>query len=308
MDIKTFRDQTAIERNLRSNATNINLVAFRADEEQLYVNDLRADESALDTVYNMLGISRRYARKLPLRLMMPHIEYQARNVDKIVHMVSLNDALVGFSGAQRFNPLYHSTILDAAEDVIGPEANAEDILYSLNSSSFIVTNGVCTEPKVGDITKAGILVKNSILGLQNPEFSLVAKRLVCTNGMVRTETITRIGVYDRSMVPDTIERLWSQAQNFVDEFGETYSVPVQNNPAVLASFLAHHRVGGRIIGKILEAVENAKPATLYDLINVITYIGTHETRGRWLQQVLQGLGAQLAHEYRTCDECHNILV
>ena len=97
MDIKTFRDQTAIERNLRSNATNINLVAFRADEEQLYVNDLRADDSALDTVYNMLGISKRYARKLPLRLMMPHIEYQARNVDKIVHMVSLNDALVGFS-------------------------------------------------------------------------------------------------------------------------------------------------------------------------------------------------------------------
>lgn len=306
MKIQEFKDKVGNERNLTARYTTINQMEFGVSEGKLFADDIPVSEKVAEELYRTLSISPSYAKKFPVELMLPHVQYKASGMPNSVTMLSNQNELMAIS-RRSFNPFYNSEIGQAIEDSLGDEINIDKLQYSIADTQFWITNGIRTEPRPGDITKAGIQIKNSLIGNYKPEIALVAERLVCSNGMTRADTIMSLQFNQYSGLPTLLTDLWARAQRFVDNIAQTSTVNINPNPGVLAVFFHKHGVGGRTIAKILAAVAEQHPTTLYDLINILTYIGTHDSKGYWGKYKLQTLGAQLTEEFDTCGECHNIL-
>lgn len=307
MKLDSFRDKVRGEKDITVEYSPISELNFSTNGEALCVGDLPLSPAVTRNIYQTLRISPSYADKVPLELMVPHVKYFAQKQDeKILTLIRRENQLAAVT-TRPFDPLYNSRIADAIKEGIGEDVNIGKLHYDLDDTNFWITNGIQTEPRPGDITKAGIKIKNSLIGNYKPEVSLVAERLVCTNGMTRADTITQLKFTEYTKLSSILTVLWEQAQSFMDSIANTTEVRVNTDPGVLAGFLHKHGVGGRMIARILTAVTEQKPETLYDFVNILTFVGTHETKGFWGRHKLQTLGAELTREFETCGECHNIL-
>lgn len=171
-----------------------------------------------------------------------------------------------------------------------------------------------TEATVGDITRWGLNVINSLNGRYPTEIGLFSERLKCTNGATYTKTLNRFRRrWDSDM--DVIEwaevvarKAWDQYDEIAHAYNDSINVELQpdtirNLPASLQAL----RLPTKIVSEILERVHVEPPTNLYDLMQHINYVGSH-ARSRnpmVLRKVLAVAGS--IPQLHTCPTCHSIV-
>jgi hypothetical protein len=165
---------------------------------------------------------------------------------------------------------------------------------------------------VGDIVKGGVMLTFSPLGIAMPEVTAYTLRLACINGMLTQESVAR---FRRTNEVDgnlddwfkyTIPEAYQTALNQVQKYREMKEIKLgEDLPAIVRHVTGDLPVAVR--NTVYEQALKDRPATLYDLLNTITYVASHRMENINHMKSLMSIGGEMSGHYSTCPTCHNIL-
>jgi hypothetical protein len=185
----------------------------------------------------------------------------------------------------RFTPL---NLVDTALGVMPADSLVTDLLH--DGKDFMFSARVTEEyeqiggdPQVGDITAGGLMFHLPIRKRLAPSVATYLHRLVCTNGMVVTDRGFRVDA--RGETVDEVlaslelkaELAFSAVERNIEHFYALRQEEVANPERTLLRLFDEFDVPTRLRDGILHrAPEIEAPATMFDLMNLITNQANHD--------------------------------
>jgi len=217
------------------------------------------------------------------------------------------------------------TALSACPDSID-EGQLKVVNFRMNGEMriSIVSSQVQTEPRVGDIVRAGLDIRHSSFGRFGTQIESFFLRLACRNGMLskvcqhESNAISRIrraAAQNRDRTIDRVEQMARMAWNELDSKMKAINLlaeqPVDNTAALIRSIGEKLRFTERLINQIIAAIEadEIEPSgTLWDIVGAFSRIGTHADRlspatRRYLQELS---GDLIGERVESCPTCGGI--
>jgi hypothetical protein len=202
----------------------------------------------------------------------------------------------------------------------------------------ILSEAAAVEPRPGDVIRAGLRVRHSLLGHFATDVSAYIERLACANGAVsrtcidkkqpRTRRLPASRAGAKELQQHQVERLaraaWeglAQKLQSIRQLPESRFASDQEVVAHMRALLSQNRLsttqeqrrdgaGENILKKLLAAWEQeGKESTAYGVMNAVTRLATH---GSGLSQrdrfALSRLGGLLAFQhFHLCPRCFSLL-
>jgi hypothetical protein len=172
------------------------------------------------------------------------------------------------------------------------------------------------EPRVDDITRAGIRYEGNPAMDTNPFVTPWSERLACTNGMTLTEDRPLFNIVGHSVedvlrqIEEAAEREFQRAEQINSRFADLNSHPVNNLVTAVFSLAAANRTPAWLRKAMTDRAEEMSilpPSggfTMYDAMNIFTYFATHrssDSRSRFSNQSIAG--GMLYNETLVCSHC-----
>ncbi len=174
-------------------------------------------------------------------------------------------------------------------------------------------NGTKFEVAQGDYFKYGVKVTNSPIGLVRPSVSAYAVRLTCTNGSVEVDDIWRApGVYEPNWLASSIKSARKVSIAFFEKIKALTGVKLDQEhvDAVLESIYEDLEVPMKVRDAISRRVVKHGAATMYDIFNHVTYVGSHYEIARENPRLisrLMSIGGAIASHSTTCPNCYHLI-
>ena len=287
-----------------------------------------ANESNFFKFINMTGV---FARRFPYPMIVPLLNYtlkennevqKERNIEKhqsnsvpatVVIQEGDTPIVIGMDYGN-YKVMTIGEVLPTLESIITDIKDYQVRSLRPDYADVSIYTPRNTEAVVGDITRWGLNVINSLNGRYPTEIGLFSERLSCTNGATYTKTLSRFRRrWDSDM--DVIEwaevvaqKAWDQYSAISDAYNDSINVllepdTLRNLPASLQAL----RLPTKIVSEILERVSTEPPTNLYDLMQHINYVGSH-ARSRnpmVLRKVLAVAGS--IPSLHTCPHCKSLI-
>jgi hypothetical protein len=217
--------------------------------------------------------------------------------------------------------------LEAVAEVADRPEELEVERFDLSDTSVeidLLKRSGTTEVAPGDVLKAGLRLRHSLVGEYATSIDFFVIRLLCLNGMTHRECGGRgasrtrrlpVGHPDaRRLQQDQVRRLAAQAWSALDDKLATLR-RLRNEPTdverLLERWLSRARMSSRRLLRLLREDwerEGSAP-TVYAAVNALTRAGTHRQQLSIRERrTLCGLGGLLAfHSRHVCPRCFALL-
>lgn len=285
------------------------ILTFEVEGKNLVVSETGAQKIA-----STIGIYGPYISKCPAPLAAANLNYWRR---------------VSYKGTHKFL-LTDDTILNVAR-ILAPDPDPEEVLSCIEKGigtdivyDYVYSNADEVELRVrtpaetvikpGDPYSAGLSLRYS----QTEHIPVTIEgynlRLVCTNGMIRPDLITKMS--RKTPVDEFIswmlystEQVWAATTS---QFQELLSlsnikIPTEGRATFVEHVLKEYGIPRIAHQDILDMMLAEPIETMYDLMNIITYVGTHTAHERRTRRALQSAGGAITTHYELCDTCHRVL-
>lgn len=211
--------QSEVKQDYLVNTRNME-VRFEDNEAHLALDEVAEEFVLADTAHKQmagrLGIPTRYYD----RLRSDHPDLLETQVNALLHrepeqrMVRTLDGEARAILSDRFRRLDHDQLIETVLPVIAEqELDLEQSSFALTSERLymkLVLPRIEQEVREGDLVQSGIVVSNSEIGLGALSVVPMVFRLVCTNGMVAPESISRVKKQHRGARHDILGELLRQ--------------------------------------------------------------------------------------------------
>jgi hypothetical protein len=227
------------------------------------------------------------------------------------------------------NDLLPSEVLSAAVESLGREG--ESLMVSRierTDERFeveLVSASKAIAVRPADIVQAGLHIIHAPYGNEATIIEAFTYRLVCSNGMIRRECVSRDGIVQtrklavdypngREIQISQIRRLalknWNGLQSQLEALRATSERPA-NVEELLNSLLRRARISPQqMMPRLLAAWQvEGSDNSRYGAVNALTRVATHDTELSVRQRrVLSALGGLLAFStVHLCDKCYSLL-
>ena len=269
-----------------------------------------------------------YVKKLNADVQARVLQHHVDNGDLGHEVVSVHIAaeeFVGF-GKPDLVQLAGTEVLEAVGESISGE-RAETHHLELNSKGFqldILGYRANQEVSPGDVIRAGLRITHSFVGEHATSIEAFLFRLVCSNGMVHRDCVTRRASrtrrlpveypHARDLQKEQIRRLtrdvWTALAEKLSAFGQLQEESVEIDQ-LFRRWLQRARLSTRRLLRLLETAWQAEGATptMYGAVNAVTRVATHEQsltdRERHILLRLAGLLA--FRRLHLCPRCFSVL-
>ena len=294
--------------------------------------DLRIAADAEDQLARLARIPTPFFQKCPASLranmfntLYGQLHEQGAFPESFDLVVRNNELLTGLVN-HRLACLSGAEVLDIALNARPEEIDAS----RLEVSSFhlngdlgvsIVSRQLQSEPRVGDIVRAGIDVFHSETAAFATQISSYLMRLACSNGMLaRVCTHTSGGRarvrraaadnadLTRRRVHQMSEQAWGELQAKMAAVEQLAQEKVDNASELIRSVGEKLRLSDNLIQEIVCALDRdelGRSGTLWDVVGAISRVGSRSDRlGRAIRRYLQELSGELIHErVARCPTC-----
>jgi len=169
-----------------------------------------------------------------------------------------------------------------------------------------ISGATQTAVKVGDLVSAGVFVRFSPFGVDSPEVSAYTLTLSCTNGATRMDKSRKF-----SMRRDVDPYSWFPIVSMLayrDSITEvdTYRVASETRLGERASAILAHGLRNLPVivqNAIMQLAIDAKPDTVWDLMNLVTRYASHTLEDPNLILRTMSAGGELAEHVEFCPSC-----
>lgn len=236
-------------------------------------------------------------------------------------IIALSDAGLARVGNEQLIELLRSEIANSGLPLPTPRHHV--IRSNAEFSLGLTFPTIATEPRVGDITEAGLHIEHSSTGQSPTRINVYLYRLWCSNGAVTpiclgSQTI-RIRRHHDKDSQELLERVrvvtreaLRQLPAKVDELNSLAQSPV-NPEAELRQIARSGRYNRRITEELLTSLHRDEAGTpgdsLYDVFLALSRVATHfDLNDRMRRQMLRfsGIYSQTNH-VRRCPHCRSVL-
>lgn len=274
----------------------------------------------LVTFNSALPIPVDYVRRTPVSLMVPHTKHWLKEGgDQPLTIITDDEGKITAATTREVVPYRPQELVEAIADTVKVD-DWEVYNVTAEAFRFLAITDRAIEPRVGDITKAGVEFAGSLFGLPPLQASLMTYRLVCSNGAIHT---AHSGVFKYTggngngnigdWVNKAINGALDGAEHVFESLEESTRTPVdpemiENLDGILRQvrFPKRHRAMARI--------RASQPETVYDLIQELTFVATHETPGRtnigvfYRRRSGQAIAGAMLGRLSSCSECHQVIL
>lgn len=172
-----------------------------------------------------------------------------------------------------------------------------------------------TAVRKGDLVGSGALVKFHPFGSAGVEVQTYVNRLVCTNGMVSTESRSKYrrpasegygsDLYD--WVRERTIFAYDQAAAEVERLRASVDIILTDSNREGIMRHALDRLPSSTRGAVQDLLITNPPDTLYDMINILTDVASHQVERIGTAEELMLLANNTIDHTRTCEECHQVV-
>jgi hypothetical protein len=221
--------------------------------------------------------------------------------------------------------LPRADVVRVISDIVGDDtARVRSVIEGARKTVIRVSSplhSVCPERRVGDITEAGLMLTLP-KGIQAPVVSVYLHRLVCTNGMTKTDNKLKVEIkgLDSKEIIENIRTMgslvWARAQKMLHGLA-VLDDEVIENPRYMAGLFAREmgmnartqKYAEDLISDFVDFNRDYR-ITRYDLVQLMTAI-THDPRVKQAARdaIEEGAGnmVAIATEEHRCDSCHQLV-
>lgn len=208
---------------------------------------------------------------------------QRTPADAVIRVTDECITAVREPGAKNIEP---RNIVDVATRVLTADARVDN--YFSDSSSFgldVVVHdkskiGVHGDPKVGDITKAGLRFRQNVIQNLVPNVSPYMMRLVCTNGMEVADASLKVDARGNTVeevlkhLEAAAERAFSRVERDIKHFYDMRNEMVENPERSLARMSYERGLSDRmrmhLTDRVPAMLDASGSASMFDIVNLIT--------------------------------------
>lgn len=290
----------------------------KVNDRRIKVGDLSVNFNTNNLVMfgSALPIPVDYARRTPAKLMVPHVNHWLEQADPEAKLTILanDEGQITAATTREVVPYRPQELVKAITDTTRVD-DWEVFGVTAEAFRFLAITERSVEPRVGDITKAGIEFSGSLFGLPPLQAALMSYRLVCSNGAIHSihgGVLKFTGGGDDGLdgwVSKSIAAALDGAEHVFESLNEASNTPV--DPEMLGNIdalLRQTRFPKR--HRAMKKIADEKPETVYDLIQILTYTATHDTPGRTNLGVFyrgrqgQAIAGAMLGQLSSCDSCH----
>lgn len=287
-------------------------LAVRFGDTQINVGQ---NDKQFEVLCSAFGVPRPFAEKLPSIELLKDIFVTMANKEDAYNWAvdSFKGELAAYGEARKPYIPYSSV------GQIFENAGMEDL------QGFVGRNGIgeitgthfhnaLVEPRVGDITRSGLLYRGNPLNPVPPIILPYSYRLWCENGMSSREDKEPIKVTGHT-VDDVLEQIEAQAERaftMAERMNQHFADLVAHrvNPVVaMNNLLIAHKVPARLRENMMAEASALTEEfhTMYDILNIFTRYATgqHDPNRRLDMQVIGGDIAM--SEHLNCNRCGSVL-
>lgn len=215
-------------------------------------------------------------------------------------------------------PISDLHILDIVQEVAGTrELSASHIsILPGGGATYSVVTSQETPLAVGDFFQAGVTIDNYSSVESNVRVACYLRRLICMNGATSTDNFRVQKRTGRTGNPDEwLRTAVTEAMDAIplelDRLRNMREIPIVDAVHTLRDLFSVASVPKRVRSALMERAYVQQPATLYDVYNLITDLGSNDEdmlEDAELSQKLMRSGAKLALHQEMCTSCHRPLV
>ena len=266
---------------------------------------------------SLVGVPEAFLKKTPPALTLPSVNFWLANSGAKELSFTVDQGAVANFAKGEDDPIPNTRVLDKITEIFGPELNVYHVSHNRDHTAFSLTTREEHEVQLRDVVRAGITVENSMANLAPLTLSAYQQRLVCTNGMISTETVYRAA---KRHGGDGFEEWLASAVRGVQEH-LAYEVALSQDMASreldghisdhLASIYAEFSVPRSAQEGITARILDRQPRNLWELTNAFTDVASNDSETLEDPQLslrLMRVGGQIASHQETCGSCHRILV
>lgn len=300
-----------------------------AGEIQIDDHDpLPISETSMEAIGSFLDVPKSFRKRLPEDLsthLINELLQRYSHGDTPV-VAKMNGEAMFMLREQTGKMIDQRQIVDIAARTLSEDALVLDYVNSVDEFSFDVIvpedhdRGIGGDPKVGDISRAGLRFGQNIKENLAPWTSPLIYRLVCTNGMEIPDKTLRIEARGASVeqVLNRLElmaqRAFARVERDMEHFYDLRTQVVQHPAQTIARLARENRISDRLRIRLIDAVPSMEPIdgesiTMFDITNLITNQANDEAISRrGVRHELQQFGGNIVtfHGSR-CRTCASVL-
>ncbi len=268
--------------------------------------------NALANLCARLSVPVEFLRRLPAPLQLAVVNWSLSAVDRpMPATLRLRGSEATAVVSDRYAPLDAEELVSTLRTVLNQhgmlgEVRVRAVATGLNDALRITFPGRSVEPKVGDVTHAGLDISTSSFGRGALHVRGLLFRLVCTNGL---RVPQRLGDFSarhvgdsgrlREFLTDAVPTVLTHSSGLMDAWKRSVNVQVQRLAELIESLRELTTTERELVER--EVINDAgvpelpERTTVYSLINAVTATARAAEPVRRLE--LEGLAGQLLHRH-----------
>lgn len=297
-----------------------NNMLFRLDNKEF-----KLSKEAFIKASRICGVPATYVKKFndeSLHLMNPHFNHWFNTKSDDGKLLIAGDNVVSFI---KGSTDYYSRVkvLEIIEDTLAPTSLEKDnLLYDKVHHSFdrglyysVVSNQE-EAMNVGDVVRGGISVQDHILGEKVFTISGYVYRLVCSNGMISQNILSKWSRRSNSehleeWVKNSVTQAQTEITSEFERIKHLQEIPINDHGSVLLrNIFSEFSVSSKLREAITDEIINAgEIKSMYDVFNAITSAANSSefVDNPNMTQSLQMLASGVAEHSTFCPTCQSLL-
>jgi len=276
--------------------------------------DYALSETAVQQLAKMCRIPKEYALRCPPHLLVPQLNWWTQGARETARLVISNDKVITLANPHDiWCPTQY--LLDGVEKGMGEVIDYEHFSHSLEYTSLALLGEKQTEVVRGDIINGGIRLEHSLLGVYPTAITGFVNRLVCTNGAVSSEIVSKWSQKQTGGVPDIVRwaeeiaaEAWARIDGYMEKVKALVDVRLNGFTShTLNDILDTYHIPGEVRDAIIDRVVDEGAHNLYDIFNAITYVASHDVEDPRAAGRLMLIGGNLADNQEICPHCHRVM-
>lgn len=286
---------------------------FHDDQGRImYGNYSLGSEDALDLAAKWAGIPNKFLGKCSTDLQVQLLnEFYTRSGEKNKYpqIVSRHGMIETFVNEDAvYLPPEH--VLDLIEESI--EFEGYDRLF--HKDGLVHLYAVTAEQhavEVGDVCKGGTFVEFSPYGDVAPFVAGYVFRLKCSNGAISTDQLVKYQHRGGMDIDTWFRRVLPNASRAVEgevvKYQKMKETPLNGNAVDLAKHFMPKGLSSLIREEIMEEIARRHPENLYELMNILTWYGSHRATDQMQAYRLMYTGGAISADHDFCPTCHTLM-
>jgi len=216
-------------------------------------------------------------------------------------------------------PFEPRLLVNVAQHVVGERAPVVGTVHNLTAFGFdtVTEPGArdLGDPKVGDITRAGLRFSQNLRQNLAPSVAKYSYRLVCTNGMEVMDDGLKLDARGNQSVEEVMaelealaQRAFAEVESDIEHFYAMRDEPVANPERTLNRMARDYGISDRLRNELRDGVpamvDEGGGTNMFDLVNYVTNFANRQNIPHGQRVALERFGGQAVTEHvercRTC--------